>query len=44
LEQTIVECPLTGIASPRSSPHDSYYLLRVGSKGRRAVFTQHFHL
>src|SRR5712664_3396279 len=29
-EQRIVEYPLTDIPSPRSSPHDSRYLLAVG--------------
>jgi hypothetical protein len=33
-EQRIVECPLTDMPSPRCSPHDSYYLLRVGSRSR----------
>jgi hypothetical protein len=33
-EQRIVECPLTGIPSPRYSPHDSRYLVEVGSKSR----------
>jgi hypothetical protein len=40
----VVECPLTGLPSPRCSPHDSYYLLRVGVKNRNAVSNQHFHL
>ena len=43
-EQRIVECPLTDIPSPRCSPHDSYYLLRVGLKNRHTVFNQDFHL
>jgi len=43
-EQTIVECLLTNIPSPRCSPHDSCYLLRVGSMNRHAVFTEHYHL
>ena len=43
-EQTIVECPLTGTPSPRSRPHDSYYLLRLGLKSRYTVFNQHYHL
>jgi hypothetical protein len=42
-EQTIVECPLTGMPSPRCSPHDSYYLARVGLKSRHAVSNQQFH-
>ena len=33
-EQIIVECPITGIPSPRYSPHDSNYLLSVGSRNR----------
>jgi hypothetical protein len=36
-EQRIVECPLTDMPSPRCSPHNSYYLLRVGLKNRHAV-------
>ena len=31
-EQRMVECPLTDIPSPRYSPHDSRYLVEVGSK------------
>jgi hypothetical protein len=30
----IVECPITGIPSPRNRPHDSQYLMAVGSRGR----------
>jgi len=30
----IVECPITGIPSPRYSPHDSHYLMAVGSRSR----------
>jgi hypothetical protein len=33
-EQTIVECRITDIPSPRYSPHDSRYLVEVGSKSR----------
>ena len=33
-EQRIVECPLADIPSPRYSPHDSRYLVEVGSKSR----------
>jgi hypothetical protein len=33
-EESIVECPLTGIPSPRYAPHDSIYLVEVGSKSR----------
>ena len=43
-EQRIVECPLTGIPSPRCSPHDSDYLLRVGLINRHVVFNQDFRL
>ena len=43
-EQVIVECPLTGMPSPRCSPHDSYYLARVGLRSRHTVFNQHFRL
>jgi hypothetical protein len=42
-EQRIAECPLTDMPSPRCSPHDSYYLLRVGFKNRHAGFNQGFH-
>ena len=42
-DQRIVECPLTDVPSPRCSPHDSYYLLRVGLKNRHSVFNQGFH-
>ena len=30
----IVECPITGIPSPRFRPHDSRYLVAVASKNR----------
>ncbi len=30
----IVECPITGIPSPRYRPHDSHYLVAVGSRSR----------
>ena len=34
-EQTIIlECPITDIPSPRYSPHDSHYLVAVGSRDR----------
>jgi hypothetical protein len=34
-EQTItLECPITDIPSPRYCPHDSHYLVAVGSKDR----------
>ena len=35
--QRIVEYPLTDIPSPRCSPHDSRYLLSVGSRDRHAL-------
>ncbi len=36
-EQRILEYPLTDIPSPRCSPHDSRYLLSVGSRDRYAL-------
>jgi len=43
-EQRIVEYPLTDIPSPRFSPHDSRYLLAVGSIDRYALaFTASWH-
>ena len=42
-ERRIMECPLVDMQSPRCSPHDSYYLLRVGFKNRHTVFSQDFH-
>jgi hypothetical protein len=33
-EQRVMEYPLTDIPSPRCSPHDSRYLVEVGSKSR----------
>jgi len=30
----IVECPITGIPTPRYRPHDSHYLVAVGSRNR----------
>ena len=34
-EQTIIlECPITDIPSPRYCPHDSHYLVAVGSRNR----------
>lgn len=35
-EQIILECPITNIPSSRYSPHDSHYLVRVGSRDRYA--------
>ena len=43
-EQNCVECPLTDTPSPRCSPHDSHYLLRVGVKNRYSVLNQGSHL
>ena len=34
----IVECPITGIPSPRYRPHNSNYLLALGSRSRYEVF------
>jgi hypothetical protein len=31
-QQIIVECPITGIPSPRYDPHNSHYLVAVGSR------------
>jgi hypothetical protein len=43
-EQRIVEYPLTDIPSARCSPHDSRYLLSVGSRDRYALaFTASSH-
>src|SRR5678816_2550754 len=36
-ERRILEYPLADIPSPRCSPHDSLYLLRVGYKDRYGV-------
>lgn len=36
-QEIILECPLTGIPSSRFSPHDSRYLMDVGSKSRYEV-------
>ena len=36
-QQTIMECPITGIASPRYRPHDSRYLVAVASRNRYDV-------
>ena len=33
-QMIIVECPITGIPSPRFRPHDSQYLVAVGSRNR----------
>jgi len=36
-EQTIMECPITNIPSPRFMPHDSGYLKAVDSRNRYAL-------
>ena len=33
-EHILTECPLTDIPSPRYLPHDSYYLVAVGSRSQ----------
>ena len=33
-QRIIVECPITGIPTPRYRPHDSHYLVAVGSRNR----------
>jgi hypothetical protein len=33
-QHIIVECPITGIPTPRYRPHDSHYLVAVGSRNR----------
>jgi hypothetical protein len=33
-QQIIVECPITDIPSPRYRPHNSHYLLALGSRNR----------
>lgn len=38
VNQTIAESPITGIPSPRHRPHNSDYLLAVGSKSRYELF------
>ena len=44
-EQKVMEYPLADIPSPRYSPHDSRYLVQVGSKSRYelevAIFNRH---
>ena len=35
-DQIIMECPIADIPSPRCSPHDSRYLVRVRSRDRYA--------
>jgi hypothetical protein len=36
-QQIIVECPITDIPSPRYCPHDSQYLVAVGSRNRYSL-------
>ena len=36
-EQRVMEYPLTDIPSPRCSPHDSRYLVDMGSKSRHEL-------
>ena len=36
--QTISESPITGMSSPRYRPHNSDYLLALGSKSRYELF------
>ena len=36
-DQTILECPIADIPSPRYSPHDSYYLTGVRFRGQHAA-------
>jgi len=33
-QQIIMECPITAIPTPRYRPHDSHYLVAVGSRNR----------
>jgi len=41
VEQLIImECPITGIPSPRYRPHDSRYLLAAGSRCRYEVLSR----
>jgi hypothetical protein len=35
-DHIIMECPITDIPSPRNSPHDSHYMVRVGFRDRYA--------
>ena len=34
----IMECPITEISTPRYRPHDSHYLVAVGSRNRSELF------
>ena len=37
-QQIIMECPITDIPSPRYRPHDSRYLVAMGSRNRYELF------
>jgi hypothetical protein len=37
-QQIVMESPITGIPSPRYRPHNSNYLMALGSKSRYEVF------
>jgi hypothetical protein len=37
-QRIVVECPVAGIPSPRYLPHNSLYLLSVGSRNRSELF------
>ena len=37
-QQTIMECPITDTPTPRYRPHDSRYLVAVGSRNRNELF------
>ena len=37
-QHIIVECPITDIPTPRYRPHDSHYLVAVGSRNRHELF------
>ena len=36
-QQIIMECPITDIPTPRYRPHDSHYLVAVGSRNRYEI-------
>ena len=38
--QVLTESPITGIPSPRYGPHNSHYLMAVGSRSRYEVFEE----
>ena len=37
-QQIIMECPITEISTPRYRPHDSHYLVAVGSRNRCELY------